>query len=98
LLPGSSEPEVWHQWRQAARGNDHSRLSVKRVLLPALTLMPIMASAYAWATWWSAVLVPLTFARLAAAAGPSFVDPLRIAIDDHQTANARYLAARGGRY
>ena len=38
----------------------------------------------------------LTVCELAAAGRPSFLIPLPHAIDDHQSANARYLAERGG--
>jgi len=54
-----------------------------------------MAGAYAWADLVICRAGALTVCELAAAGRPSLLVPLPHAIDDHQTANARYLADRG---
>ncbi len=54
-----------------------------------------MAGAYAWADLVICRAGALTVCELAAAGRPSLLIPLPHAIDDHQTANARYLADRG---
>ncbi|MEH6564175.1 MAG: undecaprenyldiphospho-muramoylpentapeptide beta-N-acetylglucosaminyltransferase [Halopseudomonas sp.] len=54
-----------------------------------------MAGAYEWADLVICRAGALTVCELAAAGRPSFLVPLPHAIDDHQSANARYLAERG---
>ncbi len=54
-----------------------------------------MAKAYAWADLVVARAGALTVAELAAIGVGAMLVPLRYAIDDHQTQNAR--AVRGGR-
>ncbi|MEO0435802.1 MAG: undecaprenyldiphospho-muramoylpentapeptide beta-N-acetylglucosaminyltransferase [Pseudomonadota bacterium] len=54
-----------------------------------------MASAYAWADLVICRAGALTVAELAVTGRPSVLIPLPHAIDDHQTANARFLADAG---
>jgi UDP-N-acetylglucosamine--N-acetylmuramyl-(pentapeptide) pyrophosphoryl-undecaprenol N-acetylglucosamine transferase len=54
-----------------------------------------MAGAYAWADLVICRAGALTVAELAVAGRPSILVPLPHAIDDHQTANARFLADAG---
>ena len=54
-----------------------------------------MAGAYAWADVAVCRSGALTVAELAAAGLPSVLVPYPSAVDDHQTANARYLESRG---
>lgn len=54
-----------------------------------------MASAYAWADLVVCRSGALTVAELAAAGLPAVLVPFPSAVDDHQTANARYLSQAG---
>ena len=54
-----------------------------------------MAEAYAWADLAVCRSGALTVAELAAAGVPGVLVPFPAAVDDHQTANARFLANRG---
>lgn len=54
-----------------------------------------MAEAYGWADVVLCRAGAMTIAELAAAGAASILVPFPFAVDDHQTANARYLAERG---
>jgi UDP-N-acetylglucosamine--N-acetylmuramyl-(pentapeptide) pyrophosphoryl-undecaprenol N-acetylglucosamine transferase len=56
-----------------------------------------MAEAYAWADLVICRAGALTVAELAATGRPAILIPLPHAIDDHQSANARFLADAGRR-
>ncbi len=65
---------------------------------PAVEVMPFiedMANAYAWADLVICRAGALTVSELAVMGRPAILVPLPYAIDDHQTANARFLADRG---
>ncbi|MGR8934627.1 MAG: undecaprenyldiphospho-muramoylpentapeptide beta-N-acetylglucosaminyltransferase [Gammaproteobacteria bacterium] len=55
-----------------------------------------MAAAYQWADIAICRSGAMTVSELAAAGLPAILVPFPYAIDDHQTANARYLASSGG--
>ncbi|MEO1080544.1 MAG: undecaprenyldiphospho-muramoylpentapeptide beta-N-acetylglucosaminyltransferase [Pseudomonadota bacterium] len=66
--------------------------------IPGYEVLPFiedMAAAYAWADLVVCRAGALTVAELAATGRPSILIPLPGAIDDHQTANARFLADAG---
>ncbi len=66
--------------------------------LPAYEVLPFiedMAAAYAWADLVVCRAGALTIAELAVTGRPSLLIPLPHAIDDHQTANGRFLADAG---
>jgi len=54
-----------------------------------------MAAAYAWADLVLCRAGALTIAEVAVMGRPSILVPLPHAIDDHQSANARFLSRRG---
>ena len=89
--------QVWHQ-----TGEDHladARAAWER--LPGIDVRPMafiedMAAAYAWADLVLCRAGALTVSELAIMGRPALLVPLPHAIDDHQTANARYLADCGG--
>jgi len=93
-LPETSRPEVWHQTGQ------HDLLPVSaayRDVMPDAKVSAFiddMAAAYAWADLVVCRAGAMTIAELAAAGIGSILVPLPTAADDHQTANARYLADR----
>ncbi|MEM1188724.1 MAG: undecaprenyldiphospho-muramoylpentapeptide beta-N-acetylglucosaminyltransferase [Pseudomonadota bacterium] len=66
--------------------------------IPGYEVLPFvedMAAAYGWADLVVCRAGALTIAELAATGRPSVLIPLPNAIDDHQTANARFLADAG---
>ena len=95
LLPAGQRPQVRHQCGQqhvdAAR-QAYAAVGVKVEVEP---FIEDMAEAYAWADLVVCRAGALTVAELAAAGRPSLLIPLPHAIDDHQTANGRFLADRG---
>ena len=84
-------PEVWHQ-----AGHDHvdavkaaySKVNIEARVEP---FIEDMAQAYAWADLVICRAGALTVAELTAVGVASILVPLPYAIDDHQTANARWL-------
>jgi len=87
--------EVWHQagerWSEAARENYASAGVAARVE----PFIDDMARAYAWADLVICRSGALTVSELAAAGVAAVLVPYPAAVDDHQTANARYLVDAG---
>ena len=88
-------PEVWHQ-----SGKQH--IEVARAAYQAVGVdakvepfIDDMAAAYQWADIVLCRAGAMTIAELAAAGVASILVPFPFAVDDHQTANAHYLADRG---
>ncbi|HEX7044783.1 MAG TPA: undecaprenyldiphospho-muramoylpentapeptide beta-N-acetylglucosaminyltransferase [Burkholderiales bacterium] len=85
--------EVWHQ-----TGRDAAAAVAQAYgALPARVAAFIddMAAAYAWADLVVCRAGAMTVAELAAAGVGSVLVPFPAAVDDHQTANARFLVDRG---
>ncbi len=94
-LPEASRPEVRHQTgsRDEAAVTAHYREFDAEAHVNAF--IDDMAAAYAWADVVLCRAGAMTVAELAAAGVSSILVPLPHAADDHQTANARFLADRG---
>ncbi|HPF57467.1 MAG TPA: undecaprenyldiphospho-muramoylpentapeptide beta-N-acetylglucosaminyltransferase [Candidatus Competibacteraceae bacterium] len=95
LFEESERPEVWHQ----AGGQLHEAAEVayREAGVPA-RLTPFiedMAEAYGWADLVLCRAGALTIAELAAAGIGAVLVPFPFAVDDHQTANARFLEQDG---
>jgi UDP-N-acetylglucosamine--N-acetylmuramyl-(pentapeptide) pyrophosphoryl-undecaprenol N-acetylglucosamine transferase len=95
LMDDAVRPEVWHQC-----GKQHVKLTEQGyhdARVPALVepFIGDMKAAYGWADLIVCRAGALTVCELAAAGRPSLLVPLPHAIDDHQTANARFLSERG---
>ncbi len=94
-LPVDKQPEVRHQ---AGKGKDaatrelYEKMSVKAEITP---FIEDMAEAYEWADLVICRSGALTVAELAAAGLASILVPYPFAVDDHQSANARYLSDSG---
>jgi UDP-N-acetylglucosamine--N-acetylmuramyl-(pentapeptide) pyrophosphoryl-undecaprenol N-acetylglucosamine transferase len=88
--------EVRHQ---AGREQlDSTRRCYRDAAVQAAELTPFiedMAAAYGWADLVLCRAGAMTIAELAAAGAASILVPFPFATDDHQTANARYLAEHG---
>ncbi len=95
LLNEGERPEVWHQ----AGGQLHTaaeaayrEAGINARLTP---FIEDMAEAYGWADLVVCRAGALTIAELAAAGVAALLVPFPFAVDDHQTANARFLEQGG---
>ncbi len=94
-LPVDKRPEVRHQAgknKDAATRDLYEKMGVKAEITP---FIEDMAEAYEWADLVICRSGALTVAELAAAGLASILVPYPFAVDDHQTANARYLSDSG---
>lgn len=95
LLNEGERPEVWHQ----AGGQLHEAAEAAyREAGITARLTPFiedMAEAYSWADLVVCRSGALTIAELAAAGVAALLVPFPFAVDDHQTANARFLEQGG---
>lgn len=89
-------PEVRHQCGKQHLETATQAYASAGVEAQVLPFIADMAEAYAWADLVICRAGALTIAELAAAGRPALLIPLPHAIDDHQSANARYLADRQG--
>jgi UDP-N-acetylglucosamine--N-acetylmuramyl-(pentapeptide) pyrophosphoryl-undecaprenol N-acetylglucosamine transferase len=93
-LAPESRPRIRHQ---AGRSLERALAAYRAAGVEAdcVAFIDDMAAAYAWADLVVARAGALTLAELAAAGVGAVLVPFPHAIDDHQTANARYFAAAG---
>lgn len=88
--------EVWHQAGEAHAGLvEGAYAEVGQTAVRVAPFIEDMAAAYAWADLVICRAGALTVSELAVMGRPAILVPLPYAIDDHQSANARYLAGRG---
>jgi len=95
LLGDDQRPEVWHQaggQLHAAAEAAYQEAGVTARLTP---FIEDMAEAYGWANLVLCRAGALTIAELAAAGVGALLIPFPFAVDDHQTANARFLEQGG---
>jgi UDP-N-acetylglucosamine--N-acetylmuramyl-(pentapeptide) pyrophosphoryl-undecaprenol N-acetylglucosamine transferase len=95
LLPAESRPVVVHQSGAAHLDALRAAYAAARVEAELLPFIDNMAERYAWADVVICRAGALTVAELAAAGVASILVPLPHAVDDHQSANARFLAEAG---
>jgi UDP-N-acetylglucosamine--N-acetylmuramyl-(pentapeptide) pyrophosphoryl-undecaprenol N-acetylglucosamine transferase len=92
---GSPQLEIRHQagsrWHEAAE-RSYAGAGVRAEVTP---FIDDMAAAYAWADLVICRSGALTVSELAAAGVGAILVPFPAAVDDHQTANARYLVNAG---
>lgn len=95
LLEPGLRPNVWHQCGQA--GLEATTLAYQNAGVAARVTAFIddMAAAYAWADLAVCRAGALTLAELTAAGLGAWLVPYPHAVDDHQTANARWLVDAG---
>ena len=95
LLPEDERPSVVHQ--SGAKRLDELRQNYQQAGVQAncVAFIEDMAGAYEWADLVICRSGALTVAELAAAGVASILVPFPHAVDDHQTANARFLANAG---
>lgn len=90
-LKAATLPEVWHQAgkdHSEAVSNDYRKMNINARVDP---FIEDMAEAYAWADLIICRAGALTIAEIMAVGVAAILVPLPYAIDDHQTANARWL-------
>lgn len=95
LLPEGERPEVWHQTGRRNLDDTRWQYGKKGVSARVVPFIDDMAEAYGWADLVLCRSGALTVSELAAAGVASILVPFPYAVDDHQTANARYLADSG---
>lgn len=88
--------ELWHQAGAAHVELVQQAYPADTPARKVTAFIDDMAAAYAWADLVICRAGALTVAELAVMGRPAILVPLPHAIDDHQTANARSLADRGG--
>lgn len=91
-LPPGKRPEVWHQCGRDAEAR--VRQAYRDAPVRVAEFIDDMAAAYAWADLVLCRAGAMTIAELAAAGVASILVPFPFAVDDHQTANARFLEER----
>lgn len=95
LLGGDERPEVVHQAGEAHLDALRAAYAAAGVEGGTVAFIEDMAGAYAWADLVICRAGALTVAELAAAGVASILVPFPHAVDDHQTANARFLTHAG---
>lgn len=91
-MAATERPEVWHQCGRGAE--EQTRRAYGEVVARVNEFIDDMAEAYAWADVVLSRAGAMTIAELAAAGCAAILVPYPHAVDDHQTANARFLADR----
>lgn len=87
--------DVWHQTGEADLGATRTAYADAGLTARVDPFITDMPAAYRWADAVVCRAGAMTIAELAAAGLPAVLVPFPHAVDDHQTANARYLADAG---
>jgi len=95
LMPANQRPRVRHQAGARTLEAAREAYAENQVDAEVSAFIEDMAAAYAWADLVICRAGALTVSELAAAGVASCLVPLPLAVDDHQTANARYLSDAG---
>lgn len=94
-LAALADVEVWHQTGTAMQEHVQEHYKRLRVAAKVTAFIEDMAEAYQWADLVVCRAGAMTVSEVAAAGVPAILVPLPNAIDDHQTANARFLSEVG---
>ncbi|MHB8346935.1 MAG: undecaprenyldiphospho-muramoylpentapeptide beta-N-acetylglucosaminyltransferase [Acidiferrobacterales bacterium] len=87
-------PQVWHQAGRNRRESTERAYRASMVEARVTEFIDDMAQAYAWADVLVCRAGAMTIAEIAAAGIAAILVPYPHAVDDHQTANARFLSER----
>ena len=98
LIPEDARPVVVHQAGARHLATLEANYAAAGVKANCVDFIQDMAGAYAWADLVLCRAGALTVAELAAAGVASVLVPFPHAVDDHQTANARFLTTAGGAF
>lgn len=96
LIPNEERPQVVHQAGARHLAQLKENYAAAGVHAECVDFIEDMAGAYEWADLVLCRSGALTVAELAAAGVASILVPFPHAVDDHQTANARFLSTTGG--
>ena len=96
LIPAEERPMVVHQAGSRHLEQLKANYAAAGVRAECVDFIDDMAGAYEWADLVLCRAGALTVAELAAAGVASILVPFPHAVDDHQTANARFLSSAGG--
>lgn len=91
-IPAAQRPEVWHQSGEQHLAGLQAAYARAGVQAQAIAFIDDMAGAMAWADLIVCRAGAMAVAEVAAAGVAALFVPLPHAIDDHQTANARFLS------
>ena len=94
-MPNEQRPEVWHQTGKRNIESAQRHYQAQQINARIEPFIDDMAEAYAWADVVLCRAGALTVSELAAAGVGAMLVPFPYAVDDHQTANARYLSDNG---
>jgi len=94
LLSADLRPEIWHQCGQGTKKKLEAAYARASVIANVNPFIEDMAAAYSWADLVLGRAGAMTIAELAAAGCAAILVPYPSAVDDHQTANARFLSER----
>jgi len=92
LVDKQVRPEIWHQCGRQHVDTTTQGYQAAGVTARVEPFITDMAAAYSWADLVVCRAGALTISELAAAGRPALLIPLPHAIDDHQSANAAFLA------
>jgi UDP-N-acetylglucosamine--N-acetylmuramyl-(pentapeptide) pyrophosphoryl-undecaprenol N-acetylglucosamine transferase len=95
LIANSERPEVWHQAGQRHLGETQKRYRQYELDMRVEAFIDDMAAAYTWADLVLCRAGALTVAELCAVGVGAILVPYPYAVDDHQTANARFIVQAG---
>jgi UDP-N-acetylglucosamine--N-acetylmuramyl-(pentapeptide) pyrophosphoryl-undecaprenol N-acetylglucosamine transferase len=95
LLPESMRPEVRHQCGKRHPEITRSNYEKAGVEVELLPFIDDMAAMYGWADLVLCRAGALTVSELAVAGVPALLVPYPYAVDDHQSANGRFLSEAG---
>lgn len=95
LMPADARPMVLHQTGRDRREAVAAAYAAAGVDADVREFIDDMAAAYGWADLAICRSGALTVTELASAGLPALLVPFPAAVDDHQTANGRFLADRG---
>jgi UDP-N-acetylglucosamine--N-acetylmuramyl-(pentapeptide) pyrophosphoryl-undecaprenol N-acetylglucosamine transferase len=94
ILPAELRPEIWHQTGRGQRDATERSYEKNAVTTIVAEFIDDMAAAYGWADVVICRAGAMTIAELCAAGVAAILVPYPSAVDDHQTANARFPAER----
>ena len=98
LIPEDERPAVVHQAGEKHLETLEANYAAAGVRANCVAFIQDMAGAYEWADLVLCRSGALTVAELAAAGVASILVPFPHAVDDHQTANAKFLSTAGGAF
>jgi UDP-N-acetylglucosamine--N-acetylmuramyl-(pentapeptide) pyrophosphoryl-undecaprenol N-acetylglucosamine transferase len=90
-----TRPQVRHQCGRDALEDTRERYAMQRVQAEVVEFIAAMAEAYGWADLVLCRSGALTVSELASAGVGALLVPYPHAVDDHQTANGRFLVGAG---